>query len=180
MAAAIKLREDPDGSQLCALMKRSRQGGQKRRHLTPAVIYDGGKCSDAVRTAGETLKINRGWMIRFNAKGPGGLIDRNAPSPERKLNDGQRAALAAKVEASPILTGLGVVRWRRFDLAQWIWEEFAVSVEESTVGRELRRVGLVKRSARPHHYAQDPETLEAFKNLRRNSKRDSRQVTGWY
>lgn len=163
MAAAIKLREDFEGSQLRALAKRSQYSGQSRRLLALAVVYDGGKRSDAAQFAGVTLQIIRDWVIRFNAEGPEGLIDRKAPGPERKLNDGQRAALAAKVEAGPTPAVDGVVRWRRSDLAQWIWEEFAVSVDESTVGRELRRMGFAKLSARPRHYAQDPEALETFK-----------------
>ena len=109
------------------------------------------------------MQIVRDWVIRFNAEGPEGLIDRKAPGSKRKLSDGQRAALAAKVEAGPIPAVDGVVRWRCSDLAQWIWEEFSLSLDESTVGRELRRLGFAKLSARPRHYAQDPEALEAFK-----------------
>ena len=165
MAAAIKLRKDFDGPQLRALAKRSGHGGQSRRLLALAVIYDGGKRSDAARLAGVTLQIVRDWVIRFNAEGPEGLIDRKAPGSKRKLSDGQRAALAAKVEAGPLPAVDGVVRWRCSDLAQWIWEEFSLSLDESTVGRELRRLGFAKLSARPRHYAQDPEALEAFKKI---------------
>jgi hypothetical protein len=56
-----------------------------------------------------------------------------------------------------------VVRWRLIDLVQWLWENFGVSVSETTVGRELRVMGFRKLSARPRHHAQDPEVLEAFK-----------------
>jgi transposase len=56
-----------------------------------------------------------------------------------------------------------VVRWRRKDLALWIFEEFGISLDESTVGRELRAQGFVKISARPRHYAQDEFAVEAFK-----------------
>lgn len=41
--------------------------------------------------------------------------------------------------------------------------KFAIYVDESTVGRELFRLGFAKLSVRPRHYAQDPEALEAFK-----------------
>jgi len=30
-----------------------------------------------------------------------------------------------------------VVRWRLKDLALWIWEEFRISLDETTLGREL-------------------------------------------
>jgi len=55
----------------------------------------------------------------------------------------------------------GVVRWRLVDLAQWVWEEFRVSVSEDTVGRELRALGYRKLSARPRHHAQAPGAVEA-------------------
>ena len=38
----------------------------------------------------------------------------------------------------------GVVRWRRRDLAQWIWEAFGISLDATTVGRELKRLGFAK------------------------------------
>ena len=34
-------------------------------------------------------------------------------------------------------------------------------MSETTVGRELRALGFRKLSARPRHYAQDPEAMEA-------------------
>jgi transposase len=56
-----------------------------------------------------------------------------------------------------------VVRWRLRDLAQWIFEEFGITLDETTVGRTLRAMGYRKLSARPRHYAQDELALEDFK-----------------
>jgi transposase len=102
-------------------------------------------------------------VVRFNAEGPDGLLDRKAAGPTPKLDDAQRRALAARVEAGPIPAVHGVVRWRLVDLAQWVWEEFRLSVSVQTLSRELRALGYRKLSARPRHHAQDPESLEAFK-----------------
>ena len=55
------------------------------------------------------------------------------------------------------------------DLVQWLWDEFRVSLSETTVGRELRALGFRKLSARPRHYAQDPEAAEAFKKVSRSA-----------
>ena len=77
------------------------------------------------------------------------------------------------VEAGPEPWRDGVVRWRLIDLVQWLWEEFRVSVSEATVGRELRALGFRKLSARPRHYAQDPEAAEAFKKVSRSAWRKS-------
>ncbi|QEL26600.1 winged helix-turn-helix domain-containing protein [Bosea sp. F3-2] len=45
------------------------------------------------------------------------------------------------VESGPIPVSHGVVRWRIIDLVQWVWEEFAISVSEQTMSRELRTIG---------------------------------------
>src|SRR4051812_6106771 len=62
----------------------------------------------------------------------------------------------------------GVVRWRLKDLTLWIWEEFQISLSETTLSRELRGLGYRKLSARPRHYAQDPEELELLKKSPRH------------
>jgi transposase len=122
-----------------------------------------------------TLQIVRDWVIRFNEEGPDGLINRKAAGPKRKLTDDQRRALAEIVEQGPIPAIHGVVRWRRCDLAQWLWDEFGVSIEESTVGRELKALGFAKLSARPRHHAQNEFAAEVFKKASRASWRQSRR-----
>ena len=163
MAAAIGLREDYVGDDLRRLARVSRDGRQVRRLLALAAIYDGGSRTEAARVGGVTLQIVRDWVVRFNAEGPAGLIDRKAPGKTPILGPEARAALARAVEDGPTPWRDGVVRWRLIDLVQWLWESFGVSVSETTVGRELRAMGFRKLSARPRHHAQDPEVLEAFK-----------------
>ena len=165
MAAPIGLRDDFDGAALRALAKRSRDAAQSRRLLALAEIYDGGRRSAAARLGGVGLQIVRDWVLRFNARGPAGLIDIKHAGPRPKLNDDQRAALAKVVESGPIPSIHGVVRWRRCDLAQWIWEEFGVSLDETTVGRELKALGFAKLSARPRHHAQNAFAAEVFKKV---------------
>lgn len=163
MAAALPLRDDFTSSDLRLLARRSRDANQARRLLALAVIYDGGARGAAARLGGVGLQIVRDWVVRFNADGPAGLLDHKAPGPPRRLGDGQRKALIAMVENGPDPAVHGLVRWRLADLAQWLWEEFRVSISVDTVGRELRRLGYRKLSARPRHHAQDPASLETFK-----------------
>ena len=59
----------------------------------------------------------------------------------------------------------GVVRWRLIDLAQWLFEEFRVSIFKPTLSRELRHMGFRKLSARPRHHAQDEEAAAAKKTF---------------
>lgn len=175
MGAAVKLRDDYTSDDLRRLSRASQDGAQTRRLLALASIYDGGSRTMAGRIGGVGLQIVRDWVMRFNAHGPMGLMDRKAPGKTALLSPAQRIALAQAVEAGPKPYVDGVVRWRLLDLVQWLWDEFAVAVSRQTLGRELRAMGFRKLSARPRHYAQDAEAVEAFKktsppNWRRSNR----------
>jgi len=163
MAAAIGIRNDFSAEDLRRLARGSRDAKQVRRLLALAVILDGGSRTEAAQVGGVSLQIVRDWVVRFNAEGPDGLLDRKAPGKTPLLNDAQRTALAAAVEAGPKPYLDGVVRWRLVDLVQWLWEEFGVSASETTVSRELRALGFTRLTARPQAYGQDPEAMEEFK-----------------
>ena len=158
----IALRPDYAAAQLWALAKATRDAGQSRRLLALAEIYDGGSRTKAARVGGVGLQTIRDWVVRFNARGPDGLIDGKAPGNTCKLNDTQRQALAEMVERGPTPAIHGVVRWRLKDLTLWIWEEFRISISETTLSRDLRGLGYRKLSTRPRHDAQNPEAWGAF------------------
>ena len=139
-----------------------------------AEIYDGGSRGDAARIGGVGLQTIRDWVLRFNAKGPDGLLNRKAPGQAPKLNDAQREALARIVESGPIPAIHGVVRWRLIDLAQWLWEEYRIRVAKQTLSRQLRAMGFRKLSARPRHRAHNEHAAEAFKKTSPISWRRSR------
>ncbi|WP_224006042.1 IS630 family transposase [Aureimonas sp. SA4125] len=163
MVRPIPLRVDFDGLGLRRLARETKDANQARRLLALATIYDGGSRSQAAEVGSVTVQIVRDWVVRFNERGPVGLVNVKAPGSSSKLNDKQRHALAKIVESGPIPAIHGVVRWRRKDLAQWIYEEFAISLDETTVGRELKALGFAKLSARPRHYAQNEFEVDAFK-----------------
>ena len=56
----------------------------------------------------------------------------------------QRQAIVRMIESGPIPAIHGVVRWRLIDLAQWIYEEFRITVAKQTLSRELRATGYRK------------------------------------
>ncbi len=165
MRAGISLRDDFDGEGLRRLARQTKDAAQVRRLLALASIYDGGSRSDAARLGNVTLQIVRDWVLRFNERGPQGLINGKAPSQKSRLNNHQRAALAQAMERGPTPYLDGVVRWRLCDLAQWLWEEFRVSVSEQTLSREVRAMGYRKLTTRPKHHAQDPRAIEDFKKV---------------
>jgi transposase len=163
MSVPLSLRRDFDASRLRGLAKKTKDGPQARRLLALAAIYDGATRTEAAKIGGVGLQIVRDWVMRFNAHGPDGLLDGKAPGQPSKLNDAQRQAIARMIESGPIPAVHGVVRWRLIDLAQWVFEEFRITVAKQTLSRELRAMGYRKLSARPRHHAQAAGAVEDFK-----------------
>jgi hypothetical protein len=94
MRSGISLRDDFDGEGLRRLARQTKDAAQARRLLALASIYDGGTRSDAARLGNVTLQIVRDWVMRFNQRGPQGLINGKAPGQQSRLNDQQRSAVA--------------------------------------------------------------------------------------
>jgi len=174
MSMPIPLRADFDAPRLRRLARESRDASQARRLLALATIYAGGTRTAAAELGGVGLQIVRDWVVRFNAEGPGGLIDRKAPGQPPLLKAAHRRVLAQMVEDGPIPAIHGVVRWRLVDLVQWVWEAFRIAVSETTIGRVLNEMGYRKLSARPRHHAQNPDAAAVFKKTSPPSWRRSR------
>jgi transposase len=162
---AVPLRADFDAVGVRCWARKSKDGPQARRLLALAAIYEGASRTEAARIGGVTLQIVRDWVLKFNADGPAGLIDRKAPGQPPRLNDAHRATLAAIIESGPIPAVHGIVRWRVVDLCQWIFAEFRVVISRQTLSRELRAMGYRKLSARPRHHAQAAGAIEDFKKV---------------
>ena len=142
MSVPIPLRQDFSASRLRSLAKKTKDGPQARRLLTLAAIYDGATRTEAAKIGGVGLQIIRDWVLRFNARGPDGLLDGKPPGQPSKLNDGQRQAIAQMIESGPIPAVHGVVRWRLIDLVQWIFEEFRDHDRQADAQPRAARHGL--------------------------------------
>ena len=73
----------------------TKDGPQARRLLALAAIYDGATRTAAARLGGVTVQIVRDWVVKFNAHGPEGLVNRKPPGQPSKLTDAHRAALSS-------------------------------------------------------------------------------------
>jgi transposase len=171
---AVSLRGDFDASRLRGLAKKTKDGPQARRLLALAAIYDGVTRTEAAKIGGVGRQIIRDWVLRFNARGPDGLLNGKAPGQPSKLNDAQRQSIARMIESGPIPAIHDVIRWRLIDLAQWIFEEFRITIAKQTLSRELRAMGYRKLSARPRHHAQAEGAIEDFKKASRRAWTKSR------
>ena len=159
----VPLRSDFEADALRVIARKMKDGPQARRLLALAAIYAGATRTEAARIGGVTVQIVRDWVVKFNAPGPDGLIDRKPPGQPSRLTDAHRAALVARVDAGPIPAVHGVVRWRLVDLIAWVWEGFRITLSKQTLSRELRAMNYRKLSARPRHHAKDEAAVAAFK-----------------
>ena len=159
----IALRADFDVAMVRACARRSKDASQTRRLLALAAIYEGATRTQAAAIGGVTLQIVRDWVVKFNAHGPEGPIDRKAPGQPSRLTDAHRAAVMAVLESGPLPALHGVVRWRLVDLAQWLFEEHRVTISPKTLSWEVRAMNYRKLSARPRHHAQVDGAVEDFK-----------------
>ena len=76
MSAPTPLRQDFDAPQVRGLARKTKDGPQARRLLLAlAAIYDGATRTEAAKIGGVGLQIIRDWVLRFNARGPDGLLD---------------------------------------------------------------------------------------------------------
>jgi|SRR6202043_822237 len=174
MSIPVALRGDFKASQLRTLARKTKDGPQARRLLALAAIYEGATRTEAARIGGVTLQIIRDWVMRFNARGAAGLLDGKSPGQPSRLNDVQRQAIVRMIESGPIPAIHGVVRWRLIDLAQWIYEEFRITVAKQTLSRELRAMGYRKLSARSRHHARAEGAIEDFKKTSQRAWMKSR------
>src|SRR5271165_3230099 len=96
----IPLRPDFDATSLRFLARESEDANQVRRLLALAAVYDGARRTQAAEIGGVTLQVVRDWVLKFNARGPEGLIDRKAAfrrrcrsaAPERGVRCKPRSA----------------------------------------------------------------------------------------
>ena len=108
MSIPVPLRGDFDAPGLRRLARSSKDANQARRLLALATIYAGGTRSEAAAVGGVGLQIVRDWVVRFNADGPAGLLDRKAPGQPPLLKDEHRRALGSGLRSRKRPWGQGV------------------------------------------------------------------------
>jgi len=163
MSAIEIARRDPSISQLRAEVARSADAKKARRILAIAMVPDGPSRLLAARAGGMDRRTLRDWVIRYNADGLAGLVDRPRLGRRPRLAEAQRSEVARWVEDGSDLATDGVVRSRCVDLRGRIAAEFNVHLHERSVGKLLKKLNFSSRSARPLHLQSDIEAQESFK-----------------
>jgi transposase len=104
---AVPLRSDFDAAALRFAAKKTKDAAQARRLLALAAVYDGAMGTEAAKIGDVTVQIVRDWVVKFNAQGPDGLIDRKAPGQPPKLNDTHRTALMKMMALIALFVEIG-------------------------------------------------------------------------
>ena len=180
MGQAIPVRTDYSAGEVRQFAKRAKDAAQARRLLAIAAVLDGASREDAAKIGGMDRQTLRDWVIRYNDRGPDGLLNIPSPGAPAKLDAEHKAFLARIVDDGPIPAIHGVVRWLACDLIMLLHEEFGLSVSDDTIYRALKDLDFSHVSARPKAYRQDAEAMDTFKKTLpyalRKSARNSRRA----
>jgi transposase len=155
--------EDQDATALRRAASRLKDARQSRRLLAIALVLDGYSREEAAALNGFDRQTLRDWVIRYNEEGIDGLLDRPHPGRPARLTPERKETFKAIVVAGPDPLRDGVVRWRCEDLRTVIKKRFDVTLDVSTIGKLLRKLGLRRLSSRPAHPKKDASAEPLFK-----------------
>jgi transposase len=164
MGQAIEItRKDHSAVELREAASRTADGAQVRRLLAIALVLEGRSRSEAAEQCGMDRQTLRDWVHRYNEAGIAGLETRHGKGREPFLTEAQGAELKQIVIEGPDPETDGVVRWRCVDLRDEVERRYGVRVNERTIGKWLRKLGLTRLQPRPFHPKKDAAAQEAFK-----------------
>ena len=115
MGQAIAVRMDYTSDEVRQLAKRAKDASQARRLLAIAVVLDGASREEAAKAGGMERQTLRDWVIRFNEKGPDGLVNKsrrvrpaNSPRSTRRFlfvswRKGQSRRSMASCAGGPVI-----------------------------------------------------------------------------
>src|SRR5512134_1390166 len=107
MVAVVRLRDDYSASDLRDLACKARDGAQARRLMALAAVVDGKSRAAAAAVGLMDRQTLRDWVVRFNAEGPEGLIDRTSPGRPPKLTPAQKQELRQRTWSVSPVEGYG-------------------------------------------------------------------------
>jgi transposase len=162
-AQGLVIRTDvATATELRRLAKKEPLRRTAQRMLAIANALEGMSRAEAARAAGIERQALRDAVVRFNAEGLAGLIDRpNGRRPER-LSEAEQAVLVNHVLRGPDPDRGEPSAWTLPDLCRFIEARFSKTMGPQSMSRVVRRLGLSKQKARPVHPKRDAKAAEAF------------------
>src|SRR5207248_3979432 len=165
MGSPLKIREDRSPAELRRLARREADGRVAARLYAIANALDRTSRAEAARLAGMERQTLRDAVLRYNTEDLAGLRDRPKGRPQRRLTEGEEAALAAVNLRGPEPDRDGCCAWTRGDLCRWMAAHFGKSYHPSSMTRVLRRMGFSRQKARA------PRTRSTIRRPRIASKK---------
>jgi transposase len=162
MGSPLKIREDRTPAELGRLARREAEGRVAARLYAIANALDGTNRAEAARLAGMERQALRDAVLRYNTEDLAGLRDRPKGRPQRRLTEGEEAALAAVILRGPEPDRDGCCAWTRGDLCRWMAAHFGKSYHPSSMTRVLRRMGFSRQKVRPAHPKRDQKAQDRF------------------
>lgn len=163
MARGLPIREDvATPAELRRLARRERRGPTAQRMLAIANALEGMNRAEAARAVGMERQALRDAVVRFNAEGLAGLVDRPRGHRREILSEGEQAMLVHRVLVGPDPERGEPSSWTLRDLCRFIEDRFGKTMCPQSMPRVVRRLGLSKQKARPVHPKRDPKVAEAF------------------
>ena len=86
MGRAIVVRTDYTSGDIRRVAQRVKNAAQARRLLAIAAVLDGSSRDQAAKIGGMDRQTLRDWVIRFNAQGPDGLVNKRHAGGKVFLN----------------------------------------------------------------------------------------------
>lgn len=149
-------------AELRRLARREPRRRTALRMLAIANALEGMSRADAARAAGMERQALRDAVVRFNAEGLAGLVDRPHKGRPERLNEAEQAVLIARVLRGPDPDRGEPADWTLRDLVELIEARFDKTLTIGAMSRLLRRLGLSKQKTRPVHPHKDAKAAQAF------------------
>ena len=142
-ARGLAIRADVAGSsELRRLAKKEPRRRTALRMLAIANALDGMSRTEAARAAGIERQALRDAVVRFNAEGLAGLIDRPYGRRPERLGAGEQVELVAHVLRGPDPERGEPSSWTLLDLCRFAEERFGKTMCPQSMSRVVRRLGL--------------------------------------
>jgi transposase len=162
--AGLAIRTDYEPAELRRLARSTTSRAQALRLVAIAAALEGASRAEAAKAAAIDRQSLRDWVIRVNAAGPKGLLDRPKGHARCCLDGGQLAVLKAWMLTGPNPERDGISAWRIVDAVSFCQQRFGVRYSQEGMRRILRQeLNLSYQKTRPVHPQHDPQRAKAFK-----------------
>lgn len=135
------------------------------RRLAVLRVWDGEPPREVIQSYGLCRTTIYRWLRTAEHGGWPALESHRAPGPSFKLTPRQRLAVRSWIDGKdPRQYGYESGLWTRAIVAEMIQERFGVTVDVTTVGRLLHRLGITPQKPLHRAYERDPTAIERWKH----------------